>query len=418
MGKISRTGFLKLVASLLGGWLGAALLNACGVPVDEAAPAAPTVAGQPAVPATGAPAPTASSSPARSEADESRLRGMAVMWNERMKVRGSHTLADSPSKSWFTFEDAARLRQAGATCLEMHQIGLPELMPERDAPDEAFFARWVDTWVDWCAQNRLHCILNVTGFGAWADWAFFLSMPGWLWDGFPQAPTLADKPACDSFIRDFFDLDAAGQDRNRAAFLNLWKYIAARYHGHPNVIFSIMNEPFWNVEIPDAAAAVRLGKSYSAFMEQIVAGIRGEGARQRIFIDLPFLMDADWRFTVRPVEGEDVVWEAHAYGNIWEPHNGTFEQIADSLVRLFVEDFQRPLFIGEYGFNPIRSIRTDNGSDWKAMLQGMTAYLDGLPVLGRQFVAWDYLCGEYGCFSGESDLSTAESNWILETVLS
>ncbi len=161
------------------------------------------------------------------------LKGMQVTWNERMRTQGSHAVAGSPDEAWFSLADVQRMKDAGATCIEMHNIGLPELMPGRDLPNEKFFETWVDVWVDWCTQNQLYCILNITGLGAYDDWSFYLSLPYWLWDGIYPAPDPTDKPASDSIIRDFFDLSVAKQNINRTAFIHLWKFIANRYKDNP-----------------------------------------------------------------------------------------------------------------------------------------------------------------------------------------
>ena len=105
------------------------------------------------------------------------LKGMQVTWNERMRKQGSHAVAGSPDETWFSLADVQRMKDAGATCVEMHNIGLPELMPGRNLPNEKFFENWMDVWVDWCTQNKLYCILNVTGLGAYDDWSFYLSLP-------------------------------------------------------------------------------------------------------------------------------------------------------------------------------------------------------------------------------------------------
>ena len=345
------------------------------------------------------------------------LKGISVFWNDRMKKQGSTALASSPQETWFSLADVKRMKQAGATCMDMHTIGLPELMAKRNVPNEPFFTTWVDVWVDWCTQNQMYCILNIQGLDAEADWAFYLSMPPWLWEGLYATPSYTNKAACDSIIRDFFDLDIAKQNINRAAFINLWKFIAKRYKDNPYVIFSIMNEPFWAVDIPDEATAIHLGQYYSTFIEQIVDSIRSTGSTQMVFIDFPFLFDHDGRPTVKPVDRDSIVWEAHVYGNVWEPNNETFKANLNNYVKLFVTEFKKPLFIGEYGFGNTLGIR-ENGNNWKPVLFGEVEYLKSLPLLGRHFVSWDDMYGEHATFSGASDLTAEESEWVIKTVLS
>ena len=352
------------------------------------------------------------------KADVPYLRGMLVTWNERMKMQGSHMRASSPYDSWFTPADVKRMKAAGATCLELHQIGLPEMMPEKDMIDDAFFSGWLDVWVDWCTQNQLYCIINVTGFGAWADWAFYQSMPDWLWEDIRPGLNYSDKSACDSIIRYFFDMDVKEQEGNRAAFVNLWKFIADHYKNNQYVMYSIMNEPFWEVDIPDESTAAHLGQSYSTFMEQITDNIRSTGATQPVLIDLPFLWDNNWQFTVQPVDRDNIIWEAHMYGSVWEPGLQTFRSNLFKITQLFVHDFERPLFIGEYGINPIISIHDNSAVDWKSVISAEINYLDSLPITGRQFTAWDQMNGEYALFSGESNLTAEETEWIMHATLS
>jgi len=333
-----------------------------------------------------------------------------------MRKQSSTDLASSPEKSWFTLADVKKMKKAGATCLEIHQIAIPELMPERNVPNESFFTKWVDVWVDWCTQNQMYCILTIMGIDGRADWAYYLSLPPSLWEGITATPGATNRAACDSIVRDFFDLDIARQDINCAAFINLWKFIANRYKDNPYVIFGIMNEPFWEVNIPDEATAIHLGQSYSTFMEQIVDGIQSTGATQKVFIDLPFVWDSNWHNTVKPVNRDNIVWEVHAYGNMWEPNNRVFKAIVNSFVNLFVYDYKKPVFIGEYGLLPITSIRENTGANWKSIISGQVAYLDSMPLIGRQYNAWADMNGECGAFQGQSDLTVEECEWIMKTV--
>jgi hypothetical protein len=292
-------------------------------------------------------------------------------------------------------------------------------MRERNVPNESYFHDWVDVWVDWCTQTKIHCTLNIAGIDARADWAFYLTVPSWLWAGIYDAPSPADKAAIDVVIRDFFDLDVAKQDANRAAFITLWKFIANRYKDSPYVMFGIMNEPFCLVDVSEEATP-HLRHSYSAYMEQIVDGIRSTGAAQPVLIDQPFLWDAtrNWEWTVEPVNREGIVWEAHLYVNTkYASTLEAWEGQMDGLVRQFTAEFKKPLIIGEYSIDPITDIRTAYASDWRAILSGQVAYMDHQPLLGRQFLGWDGMYGEYANYDGASNLTAEESEWIIETVL-
>jgi hypothetical protein len=345
------------------------------------------------------------------------VRGMQVCWNERTKRQDSHEPAASPGESWFTPADVARIRNAGATCIEIHDLGLPDLMPERGHPNEQFFTDRVDRWVDWCSGNGLECILAITGIDARADWARYLSLVGWLWDDLYASPV--SKAEYDAVIRDFFDLDVAKQTDNRAAFVNLWAFMGGRYRDNPLVRFSIMNEPFCLVDVPDERTAFHLAESYSSFMEQVVDGIRSAGAAQAVYVDRPFLFDSSWNWLVAPVNRDGIVWESHQ--SLLPAFGGTtfaaFKAGVDRDVRQYLDEFQKPLFMGEFGIEPLTEIRKTFASDWRQVLAAQVAYLDSLPLAGRQYHCWDTMHGEYGSFAGDSNLTAAETDWIMRTVL-
>ncbi len=178
-----------------------------------------------------------------------------------------------------------------------------------------------------------------------------------------------------------------------------------------------MNEPFRQVEIPDDATAVHLGQSYSTFMEQITDSIRSTGATQQILIDIPYLWNHNNQFTVDPVNRNNITWEVHAYGSVWDPGLTSFKSYINKCIQKIVTDFGKPLFIGEYGINPISAIRINNRTDWKLLIENEVSFLDSLSLAGRQFHCWDFMKGEYGVFNGESDLTQDESDWIIQTVL-
>jgi len=348
-----------------------------------------------------------------------KLKGIQVDWNERIKIYGGTWEASSPEESWFTIDDVRRMKEAGANLVEIHINPLTHLMPARNVVNEAYFSTWIDTWVDWATQYQMYIILDITGIGARWDWEITLTFPDWLWEGLYTTPTT--KAQYDAIMRDFFDLDVAKQDINREAFVNLWKFIANRYKDNPYVMFSIMNEPFCGAEFMGPTDDnIALGQSYSTYMERIVDAIRSTGAQQLVFINKPYLWDSQWRMAVQPVNRDNIVWEDHAYVgqspwdfNVWKSY-------IDSYVQKFVNEFKKPLFIGEYGFDPMSVIRTDYPTNWKTILAGQVAYLDSLPLAGRQWHTWGYIDGEYYDFAAPSfsgDLTAEESVWIIQTVL-
>jgi hypothetical protein len=349
-----------------------------------------------------------------------RLKGVQIDWNERVKEYGGTWAASSPEETWFTIEDVRRIKEAGLNLVEIHQNPLTHLMPARNVVNEAYFSTWIDKWVNWATQYQMYVIIDITGIGARWDWEIALSFPNWLWEGLYPQPTT--KTEYDNILRDFFDSSVAKQDINREAFINLWKFIANRYKDNPYVMFSIMNEPFCGVYFmgPDDSN-IALGQSYSTFMERIVDAIRSTGAQQIIIINKPYLWDSQWRMTVKPVIRDNIIWEDHAY--VSEPPTYDFnvwKSYIDSYVKKFVNEFGKPLFMGEYGFDPMSVIRTHYSTTWRQILAEQVAYLDNLPLAGWQWHQWGYLDGEYYDFAVPSytgDLTAEESLWIIQTVV-
>jgi hypothetical protein len=155
-------------------------------------------------------------------------------------------------------------------------------------------------------------------------------------------------------------------------------------------------------------------------MERIVDAIRSVGAQQLVFINKPYLWDSQWRMTVKPVNRANIVWEDHAYVST-PPYDFTnWKSYINQYVQKFVVEFNKPLFIGEYGFDLMSVIRTDYPTNWKTILADLVAYLDSLPLAGRQWHQWGYIDGEYYDFAAPAfsgDLTPEESTWIIQTVL-
>jgi hypothetical protein len=344
-----------------------------------------------------------------------KLRGVQVDKNERVKKYGATYDANFPEETWFTEDDVKRIKEDGGNLIEIHLNPLTRLMPQRNVVNEKYFETWIDKWVNWATKYQLYVILDITGIGARWDWEIATSFPSWLWEGLYTTPTT--KAEYDDIIRDFFDLNVSKQDVNREAFINLWKFIANRYKDNPYVMFSIMNEPFCGVYFMGPYDSnIALAQSYSTYMEMIVDAIRGEGAQQIIFINKPYLWDSRWRMAVQPVNRDNIVWEDHLYVS----SDFTIDQwksFIDKYVQKFVTEFGKPLFIGEYGFDPLSVIRANYDSSWKNILNEQIVYLDNSPIAGRQWHNWGYIYGEYYHFTGVSDLSLDESTWIIQMIL-
>jgi hypothetical protein len=341
------------------------------------------------------------------------LKSINVDWNERVKKYRSTSGGSSPGESWFTAADISQIKAAGGNCVEVHMLLTKDLMPTRGVSSTSYFTTWIDVWVNWCTQYGIRCILTISAFDPRATWA----IPYWLWQGIYSTPTT--QAGWSTVIRDFFDLNVAKQNINRAAFVDLWKFIANRYKANPYVMYGIMNEPLCGVTIPDAATCTHLGQTYSKFMENVVDGIRSVGSNQIVIIDRPYVTQfSPYYGNVQPVNRDGIMWEDHIYmetssshgWNYWTSWIGTF-------VSRICGVFKKPLFIGEYGFDPVTAIRTTYPSSWRTMLSNMVARLNSLQLAGRQWHTWGYLYGEYYTYDGKSPLTAEESAFIVKTVL-
>jgi hypothetical protein len=338
------------------------------------------------------------------------LRGIHVDMNDREinAITNAHTLY--PNESYFTLNDVKKIKASGGNCIELHENGVPELMPTRDVINQEAFIDRMDTWVNWVTSNQMYCIIDMRGFSASADWAISLGLPTWLWNGYPTPTTEA---AYNAIIEDFWNLSAHNQDLNRQAFVDLWSFIANRYKDNPYVLFSISNEPFAGLNITGDTSIRYFGQSYSTFMGQIIDGIRSAGANQIIIVNAPFLWDSQGRATVQSVIRSNVMWEAHAFVASWCPTLNSWEGAINSYIQTYAIGFGQPLYIGEYGSNP-----PNYPQDWETILAGQVSYLNNITnIAGSQWPFWSWLYGEVYSAQGTSNLTQDESTYIIQTVL-
>ena len=353
------------------------------------------------------------------------FKSIQVDWNSRIKEYGSTRIASSPEESWFTESDVIRMKQAGANIVEIHIMPLAHLMQTRNVVNTEYFDTWVDTWVQWCTDNEMYCILDITGMGARWDWEVDLTFPDWMWSGLGYS-TPQTKQAYDAILRDFFDLDVSAQDANREAFTNLWRFIANRYKDNPYVMFSILNEPFLGstIHLNPSSANTALASDYSEYMTTIIDSIRAQGAQQIVVINHPWLHTPDWKWAVQPINRDNIIWEVHDYicDRPYDFDEWSSDAVTgiDAYVQLYMNNFNQPLFVGEYGFDLMSVIRTEYPNTWKTLLTNQVEYMESKQVAGMQWHQWGYLYGEHYHYSDNlwaGSLSAAESEQIIQIVL-
>lgn len=326
-------------------------------------------------------------------------------------LKGAQIDYSARNTGYFSPEDVQKLKSYGGNCLEIHLIRFQDMMPERDRINENYFVDKLDKWVSWCEENQIYVIIDLRQF----RWTSYCAMPEWMLIGHDYGNPPYDEETTNQAFKDFLNVYDPTHDDNRESFKYLWKFIAGRYINNQFVSFSMMNEPLCRVSLT-ADEATRLGETYSRFMEQVVDAIRSVGGNQLIFINRPYVTGVPQYFqNIQPVNRDNIVWEDHLYVN---PSTDLekWKAYIDLYVKRYINDFGKPLFIGEFGLDPYDIVEEEPWkSNWKSILTEQVAYLKGSPICGRQWHHWGALEGEYQ--DRVFDWFTAEdSDYILETI--
>jgi hypothetical protein len=308
---------------------------------------------------------------------------------------------------WFNMDDAQKIESYGGTVLELHALSFSDMMPQRGVIDQNWIDR-LDMWVSWCEDTRLYCIINFRSFDytLWGRVA-----PVWFLDGHYSYPW--DKTTWNQAAIDFWDVDNPLQEDNRQAILEGFQFIANRYKNYEYVLFGLFNEPFNGNDLVNSVNAEHLSITYARFVERIVDTIRSTGAKQLIFVDAPYC----WLYTshFEPVNRDAIIWEDHQYVTT-NSDISQWKTVLNHDVQTYVYDFQKPFYVGEYGF-----ISFTDGSishdfpNWKQVLQEEVNFLKTLHVCGYSWHEYPLLYGEY--YDYVSNTFTAdESEYILKTI--
>jgi aryl-phospho-beta-D-glucosidase BglC (GH1 family) len=233
-------------------------------------------------------------------------------------------------------------------------------------------------------------------------------MPDWMLDGHGYGSPPYNESTVDKAYIDFIDIDNPLHDDNRQIFIDLWKFIANRYKSNQYVLFGIMNEPLCQVEL-NGQQSVHLGITYSELMEQVIDAIRSTGAAQLIFVDRPYV----WYFDhINPVNRTNIVWEDHLYISPGCNYSQWESTISNKMIKRYVTDFKKPLYMGEYGFDPFSFYETDS---WQTDFAKEVGYLKSHETAGYSYHQWSYLEGEYEDHIYDY-LNQTESDYILSII--
>lgn len=332
-------------------------------------------------------------------------KSIQVTWNERMKRQGSTSRALPGETAWFTESDVAGLAAAGATCIELHAIRIGEVMPNWNSVSMGFIESYLDNWVKWTVKAGLRCIINICGL-ATLNPGSYLTMPKWMYynSGRAKPTNLAEQS---EVVLAFWDPDDPSMDDNRLAFANMNRFLVARYGGSPLVDFRPINEPVHHAW--QNASDVRLqqiGYGYAKIMDALIGYMEAAGVAGSIYVGMPYLKKMSF---IQPLS-RHVIWDAHAYISPYSKDIYGWGKIINGYVSKFVLEFGDGLFIGEYGIHP--PDYRHQLPDWRVTLANMVSYLDGLPLVGRQWHAHDQLYGEYF-----ASYTQGETDFILDMVV-
>lgn len=359
------------------------------------------------------------------------MMGINEQWYGLDSTPATWTNGVTPENTWFKNDDYVRLKNAEANCIELQCFRIGDFIPNGvvDAQTEAFCNNWlghqddIRGYANWSRASGIYSVINVGAFGWYGfpnpSWAM-PQFPAWMWrNANPPYPEPASEADYVQIRADWFNLNVSRQNPNRQAFIDAWAFIANKYKGNPYIIFNLLNEPtataYYDANNP------QYGQSYSQIMTSAIDAIRATGAENLIFVDRPYMYDANWNLCIYPID-RDIVWEDHTYMGDdhclsvatgeqtiekWEEtvdnmvqmyhygvslpnHYGTLNAPPSPEFTVYTQTHPKPFHVGEYGIDPPSDCRNYfyDGSplynfNWKTILSRMVAKLDSSPTVGR-----------------------------------
>jgi hypothetical protein len=208
-------------------------------------------------------------------------------------------------------------------------------------------------------------------------------------------------------------------DDERELFLKAIEFIADRYKDNPYVMYSPTNEPIHHAYLYANSIRINhIGQSYSEIMSRTIDRIRSTGSNQIIFIDRPYVYDVngdwDWIKNTFPINRDNIIWEIHLYISSSVDFTAWTSSLNDAK-ELFESQYQKPLFIGEWGIDP-PSIRHEL-ADW-VLITELQVELLNHNDLSWSYFSWDRLNGWYNWYYKETDnhLTQLEINKIMKKI--
>lgn len=312
----------------------------------------------------------------------------------------------SPRTAWFEQGDVQWLASHGGNVMELQSQFWHDLEPTQGNPDVTWFQNHLDKWVSWLQAAGVYTEISfsniVSDFGI-PDWVKAL-------DGNPSASQLE----CDFWNPDDHTMDAA-----RADYANLFAWMANRYINNPYVYFAVgTNEPFNGNTITNYDSPTYSGY-YATVCGQVIDAIRAINPGVLVWVDFPYSGQLD---QVVDVNRQNIVWELHAYVNEPSAPSSGFqlsgwENYVNQGIQVFMNDFGKPLFMGEYGFIYYDTgMIDDTFPNWQSVLTTQVNFMDSHNIAGRQWHELPMLYNEWYSYHYGGLFTQAESNTLLDIV--
>ena len=343
------------------------------------------------------------------------LNGILVTHPDRHTKINSTDTTENISETFFTSKDVKMLKDIGVNMIDIHGMRLWELIRTFKVVQEDFFINYVDQWVNWCTENKLYVNINIVGFAnANIDDGNNYVMPRWMYTSYGPPKTDEEQS---QIIHDFWDIEVKSMDDEREYFYKIWRYISERYKDNPYVMYSLVNEPIHHTyKQADSDRLEKLGLGYSKIITNTIDEIRSTGSEQLIFVDKPYLVDINgnstWSHYIVPINRTGIVWEAHVYISNNRSVEGWLTKV-EEFKEIFINQFGKPLFIGEWHINPIWY--RYNITDWKGDTLKQKLFLEESGLSGT-FHSYGKLFGYSNWYYSRFNysLSQDEVNYIID----
>lgn len=348
------------------------------------------------------------------------LPGICINYNDMWRKKDAQEAAENYTEVYFRESDVIELKQRGATHIDFHAIWWKRLVdPITGEMNMTLFEEWIDPFIGYCEKHGLPYTIFIAPLRVSnLQWGTY-HMPQFVWEAGGFTSGWWDLPDAmriqAEIIFRFFADPAPEWEECRQRWYNLMTFIADRYKSKNFMALGPTVEPIHHTsEYQTTEISQTLGIAYSRTMEECIDAIRSVNPTLTVIVERPYLLTYDH---IQPVNRSNIVWSAHAYYSKWNPTMQGWKDRIYSYVQKFVTEFKKPLYIGEYGIDPIDFFNGLPKDVVNASITEMVEYMDSLPILGSAFFAWGRLYGRGWSNWRLGWYNQEETQHVLETVI-